>query len=556
MATIINVSHEVLTLQSGAPLIPGAEAVADTTQAPEVDYLAAGLIAIVSSSPGAPVAASVLFHSIAFMGAYDSTKVYFPGQVVTSGGLSYICIQQGNGETPVSQPTFWSPLSSASSGAATTAANTFTAPQIIDTSAASGSQVPVTLNAKSGIAPLVLSDVDGPLTRFVNAAASGSSFAGSMLFYGSASTAGDSSAWGIGVDRAASTPFRDFFIERRNANGSSTDILYFDWLDGTVPANANFFGGNGGNAVTINSPSNTTGDPITLCLRPTSAQVLPAFAIQNGQGSARNTFQVYSDGRTMHRSALPTNGTISDGVTNTDTSYVSATFGFVADHEGCYISGTNIPGGTWIKTVTNATTVVLSQATTATGTTLAATVYASLFRVTDTSVNPYITVARAAGSGNITLNPAGNGTVSVGQGGTPAETATFGVRTIGTNNATLALATPTWGSLTITASGTSPGDVVIGTNRSLAMRFGTNTPTVAFAIDKNQNVLTGPGAQAAPSELATTATNGFFYVPTSNGTPTGVPATIVTGCVPMVVDRTGNKLWFYIAGAWKGVAVA
>lgn len=111
MATVINISRDVLTLQGGAPLIPGAEAVVDTTQPPESDYLAAGLIAILSSTPGAPIAASVLFHSIAFMGAYDSTKVYFPGQVVTSGGLSYISIQQGNGQTPASQPTYWFSLS-------------------------------------------------------------------------------------------------------------------------------------------------------------------------------------------------------------------------------------------------------------------------------------------------------------------------------------------------------------------------------------------------------------------------------------------------------------
>jgi hypothetical protein len=55
------------------------------------------------------------------------------------------------------------------------------------------------------------------------------------------------------------------------------------------------------------------------------------------------------------------------------------------------------------------------------------------------------------------------------------------------------------------------------------------------------------GAQAA---LATTATDGFLYVPTCAGTPTGVPTTI-TGMAPIVVNTTNNKLYFYSGGAWR-----
>lgn len=60
-----------------------------------------------------------------------------------------------------------------------------------------------------------------------------------------------------------------------------------------------------------------------------------------------------------------------DGVSNTDTSYTSATAAFVATDKGRTITGTNIPAATTIATVTNATTLVLSQATTGTGTSLA-----------------------------------------------------------------------------------------------------------------------------------------------------------------------------------------
>lgn len=57
-----------------------------------------------------------------------------------------------------------------------------------------------------------------------------------------------------------------------------------------------------------------------------------------------------------------------DGVTNTDTSLVSATANFASTDVGKTVTGSGIPGGTTISSVTNPTTVVLSAATTATAT--------------------------------------------------------------------------------------------------------------------------------------------------------------------------------------------
>lgn len=57
------------------------------------------------------------------------------------------------------------------------------------------------------------------------------------------------------------------------------------------------------------------------------------------------------------------------------------------------------------------------------------------------------------------------------------------------------------------------------------------------------------GNQAA---LATTATDGFLYIPTCAGTPTGTP-TAITGKVPMVADTTNNKLYIYVGGAWTAM---
>jgi hypothetical protein len=65
-------------------------------------------------------------------------------------------------------------------------------------------------------------------------------------------------------------------------------------------------------------------------------------------------------------------------------------------------------------------------------------------------------------------------------------------------------------------------------------------------IDLNGNVALN-GGQAA---IATNATDGFTYIATCAGTPTGVP-TAVTGAVPMVFDTTNSQFWFYTGGAWK-----
>ncbi len=67
---------------------------------------------------------------------------------------------------------------------------------------------------------------------------------------------------------------------------------------------------------------------------------------------------------------------------------------------------------------------------------------------------------------------------------------------------------------------------------------------VGVTISVNRNVSAG-----VPS-LATSATDGFLYVPTCAGTPTGTP-TAITGMAPIVVDTTNNKLYFYSTGVWR-----
>lgn len=53
---------------------------------------------------------------------------------------------------------------------------------------------------------------------------------------------------------------------------------------------------------------------------------------------------------------------------------------------------------------------------------------------------------------------------------------------------------------------------------------------------------------------STSATDGFFYIPSAAGAPSGTP-TSVSGRVPMYYDSTNNKFYVY-NGAWKGVTLA
>jgi hypothetical protein len=68
----------------------------------------------------------------------------------------------------------------------------------------------------------------------------------------------------------------------------------------------------------------------------------------------------------------------------------------------------------------------------------------------------------------------------------------------------------------------------------------------ALAVTSGKSVVVGDNTAA----LATNATDGFLYVPTCAGTPTGTP-TAQTGTVPIVVDTTNNKLYFYSGAAWR-----
>ena len=93
----------------------------------------------------------------------------------------------------------------------------------------------------------------------------------------------------------------------------------------------------------------------------------------------------------------------------------------------------------------------------------------------------------------------------------------------------------------------------LGTNGTLPyVEFG-NGAGLAFndgATERARITAAGSFVAGGSVALATNATDGFLYVPTCAGTPTGTP-TAITGMAPIVVNTTNNKLYFYSGGAWR-----
>lgn len=87
---------------------------------------------------------------------------------------------------------------------------------------------------------------------------------------------------------------------------------------------------------------------------------------------------------------------------------------------------------------------------------------------------------------------------------------------------------------------------------SIMMTAPDSTSTLYFATNGAIRAsVTGAGNVAiGAAAVATTATDGFLHVTACAGPPTGVP-TAITGRVPIVVDSTNNKLYFYSGGAWR-----
>jgi hypothetical protein len=108
----------------------------------------------------------------------------------------------------------------------------------------------------------------------------------------------------------------------------------------------------------------------------------------------------------------------------------------------------------------------------------------------------------------------------------------------------------------MTANPTNIAGIVVrgkvgGTTRMFAVQ---DENSVERLFVSKATVAVPPNLVIGNAVLATTATDGFLYLPTCAGTPTGVPTTF-TGTKAVIYDTTGDKLWVY-NGSWKGVVLA
>jgi len=94
------------------------------------------------------------------------------------------------------------------------------------------------------------------------------------------------------------------------------------------------------------------------------------------------------------------------------------------------------------------------------------------------------------------------------------------------------------------------GDTNTGLYRSAADEISVQTGGVtAVTVDASQRVLTASSIVCGSAAIATNATEGFLYVPSCAGTPSGTP-TAFTGRIPIVYDST-NKILYLYDGSWR-----
>jgi hypothetical protein len=150
-----------------------------------------------------------------------------------------------------------------------------------------------------------------------------------------------------------------------------------------------------------------------------------------------------------------------------------------------------------------------------------------------------------SGDGGTSNQAGGNVTITAGAGGTASAAVLGGTVTI-TGGKGSTTSTGAAGNAVKLVGGAAAGT---GNNNGGDVTF---TGGAATGTGRAGNiVLNGSG-----SALSTSAAGGFTCVPSCAGTPTGTPASVATGTVPMVVDTTNSKLWFYIGGAWKSTTLA
>lgn len=236
----------------------------------------------------------------------------------------------------------------------------------------------------------------------------------------------------------------------------------------------------------------------------------------------------------------------------------------VASGQSIVASGVTITGKPTLSggmTITSGTTI------TASGVTIAGGLVGGLTIATGT-----LTVSAASIlSGNVTCGAALNvvgALVVTGAGTITGNLTVSGSQTVvGSITCSSITVSNSFGAATFTATSTmTASSGYIATNglysasgTSMTLSVGGNTvvqATLAGYVNFNlpTRIVGGVGVVCASVTLATTSTVGFIYMPTTSGTPTGIPHA-EAGTVPMVYDVINANLWIYRDAAWHGTPI-
>lgn len=168
------------------------------------------------------------------------------------------------------------------------------------------------------------------------------------------------------------------------------------------------------------------------------------------------------------------------------------------------------------------------------------------------SISAATGVFRNTGRGTTLSSPSGGVWQSGAADAAVAVAQTLRVQSVVAGTADTAGANWTFNASVSTGAGV-PGKIILkGVGKGAASTVQNTLITALTITDGTTNntnvgypsVVVGSGAA-----VGTTATDGFLYIPTCAGTPTGVP-TSQTGAIPMVYDTTNHQFWFYDSG-WK-----
>lgn len=123
-----------------------------------------------------------------------------------------------------------------------------------------------------------------------------------------------------------------------------------------------------------------------------------------------------------------------------------------------------------------------------------------------------------------------------------------------TMSGTLSISSGGTGQLTAGAAFNALAPSQSGNSGKVLTTNGTNTSwSNSLWITPAGSVAVGPSVTAP--ELSTNATDGFLYIPTCAGAPTGTP-TNIPGRAAMVIDSVNKKFYIYVGGTWVAVNIA